>query len=60
MGDGTMLNGPVVTHTFTAYGDYTVTLTVTDGLTTLQATLPISLPPPKLFLPILVAAPPPD
>ncbi|MCB8961037.1 MAG: VCBS repeat-containing protein [Ardenticatenales bacterium] len=60
MGDGTMLNGPVVTHTFTAYGDYTVTLTVTDGLTTLQATLPISLPPPKLFQPILVAAPPPD
>ena len=53
-----MLSAPVVSHTCTAYGDYPIALTVSAGRTTLQATLPISFPLPRPYLPILVAAPP--
>ena len=60
MGDGTQLHGHIVSHTYTSFGIFTITLTATDGVTTLQATLPVGEPLRRIYLPALVVAPPPD
>ena len=60
MGDGTMLSGALVTHTYSAYGMFTVTLTATDGMSTLQTSLIVGEPLRQLFLPTIFVAIPPD
>lgn len=57
MGDGTVLTGPVVSHTFTAYGVYTVSVTVADQQSSLTATIQFG-GFYRLYLPVLVVAPP--
>lgn len=49
MGDGTLLDGPVVTHAYEETGDYLVTMTVTDdegALAAIQKTVSIVNNPP--------------
>lgn len=46
LGDGQTATGPVVNHTYGAYGQYTVVLSVSDGTTTESTSQVIQLDPP--------------